>query len=221
MFDTAADGSASPLFIAGIGLAGMCLGLLADALIRRALPQLAGDASGRLRLRRRQPPLPSRPCWPGASVAQPNFPRTYYWAYSLLFWRGSILRTICCRIGSWAPCLRPALSSWRFAALATGAAGDVLSRSRRVRNLVLFIPDLGIDQQKRPRNGRREARRTTWTVLRLPRLVAALLRRSPGLRGGRPRLRLPDAKNRGNKPKEVAYGPSMLAAGLAIILLLR
>jgi leader peptidase (prepilin peptidase)/N-methyltransferase len=27
-------------------------------------------------------------------------------------------------------------------------------------------------------------------------------------------------KNRGNKPKEVAYGPSMLAAGLAIILLL-
>ena len=28
-------------------------------------------------------------------------------------------------------------------------------------------------------------------------------------------------KNRGNKPKEVAYGPSMLAAGLAIILLLR
>ena len=27
-------------------------------------------------------------------------------------------------------------------------------------------------------------------------------------------------KNRGNKPKEVAYGPSMLAAGLAVILLL-
>ena len=48
MFDTAAAGSASLLFIAGIGLAGMCLGLLADALVRRALPQLAGDASGRL-----------------------------------------------------------------------------------------------------------------------------------------------------------------------------
>ena len=29
------------------------------------------------------------------------------------------------------------------------------------------------------------------------------------------------AKNRGNKPREVAYGPSMLAAGLAVILLLR
>ena len=29
------------------------------------------------------------------------------------------------------------------------------------------------------------------------------------------------AKNSGNKPKEVAYGPSMLAAGLAVILLLR
>jgi leader peptidase (prepilin peptidase)/N-methyltransferase len=28
-------------------------------------------------------------------------------------------------------------------------------------------------------------------------------------------------KNRGNKPKEVAYGPSMLAAGLAVILLMR
>ena len=27
-------------------------------------------------------------------------------------------------------------------------------------------------------------------------------------------------KNRGNKPKEVAYGPSMLAAGIAVILLL-
>ena len=27
-------------------------------------------------------------------------------------------------------------------------------------------------------------------------------------------------KNRGNKPQEVAYGPSMLAAGLAVILLL-
>ena len=27
-------------------------------------------------------------------------------------------------------------------------------------------------------------------------------------------------KNHGNKPKEVAYGPSMLAAGFAVILLL-
>jgi leader peptidase (prepilin peptidase)/N-methyltransferase len=29
------------------------------------------------------------------------------------------------------------------------------------------------------------------------------------------------AKNRGNKPQEVPYGPSMLAAGLGVILLLR
>ena len=45
MFDTAAAGSATPLFIAGIGLAGMFLGLLADDLVRRTLPELAGDAS--------------------------------------------------------------------------------------------------------------------------------------------------------------------------------
>ncbi|WCI08480.1 hypothetical protein PJ267_19800 [Arthrobacter sp. OVS8] len=47
MFDTAAAGFASPLFIVGIGLAGMCLGLIADALVRRTLPRLAGDASWR------------------------------------------------------------------------------------------------------------------------------------------------------------------------------
>ena len=45
MFDTAAAGSASPLFIAGIGLAGMVPGVTGrTAFIRRALPQLAGDA---------------------------------------------------------------------------------------------------------------------------------------------------------------------------------
>ena len=87
--------------------------------------------------RRRRPPLSSRPCWRGASVRLPNFPPTYYLAYSLFPWRASTSCTIYCRTGLLDPCSGRALPSWAFAALAAGAAGDLLRGA--AGSVILFV----------------------------------------------------------------------------------
>ena len=176
----------------GSGWPARAWGCWPTLLIRRALPQLAG-ATDRTRLRITTAAatfvLSALLAWRFGSAAE--LP-----AYVLL---GSIRRPAgadrhcapsCCRTGWSGPCWGPALRSWRSPQWRR-ERGDLLSRSRRVRNLVRFVPYSCPDQPKRPRNGRCEARGTTWTVLGLPRLVAAVLWRSPGLRCGRPCLRCP------------------------------
>ena len=221
MFDIAADGSAPLLFIAGIGLAGMCLGLLADALVRRALPQLAGDASGRL----------------GITTAAASFALS-----ALLAWRfGSaaelpayvllgIFAVILARIDI-AHHLLPnrlvgSLLAAGFvllgcAALATGTAGDVLRGA--AGSAILFFLYLILALTSKNGLGMGDVKLAAPLGLYLGYLGWSQLFYGGALAfvaGGLASAFL-IAKNRGNKPKEVAYGPSMLAAGLAVILLLR
>ena len=104
-------------------------------------------------LRRRRPPLPSRPCWRGASVRLRELP-----AYVLL----GIFAVPLARIDIVhhllpnrlvGPLLGAGLCPPGLRRAGRGSCRRPASRSRRVRNLVLFLLDFGPDQQKRPRNG--------------------------------------------------------------------
>ncbi len=143
-------------------------------------PSWPATPPGARGLRRRRPPLPSRPCWRGASVATAELPAyVVLGIFAVHFGAHRHCAPFAAEPARWTPAGgRPRAPGGRLAGL--GNSGGPASRSRRVRNLVLFLLNFGFDQQKRPRNGRREARSTTWTVLRLPRLVAAVLWRSPG-----------------------------------------
>ena len=153
MFDTAAAGSASPLFIAGIGLAGMCLGLIADALLRRALPRLAGDASWRARITTAAATfiLSALLAWRfGATAELPAYVLLGIFAVPLA--RIDIVHHLLPNrlVG---PLLGGRLCPLGVRRTGRGSCRRPDSRSRRVRNLVLFLPNFGPDQQKRPRNG--------------------------------------------------------------------
>ena len=221
MFDTAAAGSASPLLIAGIGLAGMCLGLLADALVRRTLPQLTGDASWRL----------------GITTAAATFTLS-----ALLAWRfGStaelpayvmlgIFAVILARIDIVhhllpnrlvGPLLGAGFALLSCAALATGTADDVLRGA--AGSAILFFFYLILALTSRNGLGMGDVKLAAPLGLYLGYLGWSQLFYGGALAfvaGGLASVFLV-LKNRENKPKEVAYGPSMLAAGLAVILLLR
>ncbi|MDI3211511.1 A24 family peptidase [Arthrobacter sp. AL12] len=220
MFETAAAGTASPLFIAGVGLAGACLGLLADALIRRALPQLAGEVSTRLKITTAAVTfaLASLLAWRFGSTAE--LP-----AYVLL----GILAVPLARIDIAhhllpnrliGPLLVAGLALLTFAALAQGAAGDLY---RGVAgSVILFGSYLILALTSRNGLGMGDVKLAAPLGLYLGYLGWSHLFYGGALAfvaGGVASVVLV-LKNRGNRPKEVAYGPSMLAAGLAIILLL-
>lgn len=220
MFDTAAAGSASPLFIAGVGLIGACLGLLSDALIRRALPHLAGEASIRLK----------------TTTAAVTFALS-----ALLAWRFGIAAELPAYVllGVVAvplaridiahhllpnrlvgPLLGAGLVLLASAALSHGAAGNLY---RGVAgSVILFISYLILALTSRNGLGMGDVKLAAPLGLYLGYLGWSQLFYGGALAfvaGGLASVFLV-LKNRENKPKEVAYGPSMLAAGLAIILLL-
>ena len=220
MLDTAAAGFASPLFIAGVGLAGMCLGLLADAVIRRTLPRLAGTASIRLRITTSAVTfvLSALLAWRFGSTAE--LP-----AYVLL----GIIAVPLARIDIVhhllpnrlvGPLLGAGLVLLAAAALAQGAAGDLV---RGVAgSVILFISYLILALTSRNGLGMGDVKLAAPVGLYLGYLGWSHLFYGGALAfvaGGLASVFLV-LKNRKNKPREVAYGPSMLAAGLAIILFL-
>lgn len=220
MFDTAAAGSASPLFIAGIGLAGMCLGLLADALVRRALPQLASGASTRLRITTAAVTfvLSALLAWRFGNTAElPAYVLLGIFAVPLA--RIDIVHHLLPNrlVGA---LLGTGLALLGLAALASGAAGDLLRAAAGSGILFLFYLILALTSKNGLGMG--DVKLAAPLGLYLGYLGWSQLFYGGALAfvaGGLASVVLV-LKNRGNKPQEVAYGPSMLAAGLAIILLL-
>lgn len=220
MFDIAAAGSASPLFIAGVGFAGACLGLIADALVRRALPQLAGKATTRLRTTTAAVTfvLSALLAWRFGSAAElPAYVLLGIFAVPLA--RIDIVHHLLPNrlVG---PLLGAGLALLAFAALAQGAAGDLY---RGVAgSVILFVSYLILALTSRNGLGMGDVKLAAplglylgylgWPQVFYGGAFAFVL-------GGLASVFLV-LKNRENKPKEVAYGPSMLAAVLAVILLM-
>lgn len=220
MLETAAAGSASPLFIAGVGLAGLCLALLADAGIRRALPQLAGEATTRLKITTAAATfvLSALLAWRFGSAAE--LP-----AYVLL----GVLAVPLARIDIVhhllpnrlvGPLLVAGLALLALAALAQGATGDLI---RGVAgSVILFVSYLILALTSRNGLGMGDVKLAAPLGLYLGYLGWSQLFYGGALAfvaGGLASVILV-LKTRGNKPTEVAYGPSMLAAVFVVILLM-
>ncbi|MET4133930.1 A24 family peptidase [Pseudarthrobacter sp. PvP090] len=220
MLDTAAAGSASPLFIAGVGFAGLCLGLLADALIRRALPQLAGVATIRLKITTAAVTfvLSALLAWRfGGTAELPAYVALGILAVPLA--RIDIVHHLLPNrlVG---PLLGAGLALLTFAALAHGAAGDLIRGA--AGSVILFILYLILALTSGNGLGMGDVKLAAPLGLYLGYLGWSHLFYGGALAfvaGGLASVVLV-LINRGNKPKEIAYGPSMLAAGLLVVLLL-
>lgn len=219
MLDTAATGSATPLFIAGMGLVGMCLGLAADILVRRILPQLAGDASRRQRLTTAAAgfALSALLAWRfGATAELPAYLLLGIFAIPLA--RIDIVHHLLPNrlVG---PLLAAGLAFLAVAALAQGAAGSLVRGA--AGSVILFLFYLILALTSRNGLGMGDVKLAAPLGLYLGYLGWQQLFYGGALAfvaGGLASVVLV-LKNRGSKPREVAYGPSMLAAGLAVILL--
>lgn len=221
MFDTAAAGSSSPLFIAGIGLAGMCLGLVAGLFTRRALPQLAGDASwrGRMTTAAATFALSALLAWRfGVTAELPAYVLLGVIAIPLA--RIDVVHHLLPNrlVG---PLLVVGLVLLGFAALATGASGDLLRGAAGSAILFIFYVILALTSKNGLGMG--DVKLAAPLGLYLGYLGWSQLFYGGALAfvAGGLASAVIIAKNRGVKPREVAYGPSMLAAGLAVILVLR
>ena len=221
MFDTAAAGSGTPLFIAGIGLAGAVLGLLAGLITRRALPQLAGDVTKRERITTAGASfaLSALLAWRFGNAAElPAFVLLGIVAVPLA--RIDIVHHLLPNrlVG---PLLAAGFALLGCAALASGAAGDLFRGVAGSAILFFFYIILALTSKNGLGMG--DVKLAAPLGLYLGYLGWSQLFYGGALAfvaGGLASAVL-IAKNRGNKPREVAYGPSMLAAGLAVILLLR
>ncbi|WP_240690023.1 A24 family peptidase [Arthrobacter sp. PAMC25564] len=220
MPDPAATGSASLLFIAGIGSAGLCLGLLLEHLILpRLLPRLAGPPAIR----------------PGITTAAAGFALS-----ALLAWRfGTSAELPAYLVLAIAgiqltridflhhllpnrlvlPLLGAGVLLLAFAAAVAGNAGNLLRGLSGA--VILFILYLILALTSRNGLGMGDVKLAAPLGLYLGYLGWSPLFYGGALgfvAGGIASV-LVVLKNRGNKPQEVAYGPSMLAAGIAVILL--
>ena len=220
MFDTAAAGSASALFIAGVGLAGLCLGLLADAVIRRALPQLAGAPSARSNITTAAVTfvLSALLAWRfGIAAELPAYVLLGVFAVPLA--RIDIVHHLLPNrlVG---PLLGVGVALLAAAAVAQGAAGDLYRGL--AGSVILFISYLILALTSRNGLGMGDVKLAAPLGLYLGYLGWSHLFYGGALAfvaGGLASVVLV-LKNRQNKPKEVAYGPSMLAAVLAVVLLM-
>ncbi|MGY3320139.1 prepilin peptidase [Arthrobacter sp. TE12232] len=232
MFDPAAAGtvslllaqpsSSSPedLFIVGVGLAGACLGFLGEILIRRTLPHLAGSPTVRTRITTAAATFALSALLAWRFGFSPELP-----AYILLAVAGVQLARIDLlhhllpnRLVM--PLLGAGLVLLAVAAGVSGGAGNLL---RGVAGgLILFISYLILALTSRNGLGMGDVKLAAPLGLYLGYLGWSHLFYGGALGfavGGVASVLLV-LKNRGNKPNEVAYGPSMLAAGLTVILLL-
>jgi leader peptidase (prepilin peptidase)/N-methyltransferase len=218
--DPAAAGPASLLFIAGIGALGLGLTLLVELLLPRLLPRLtvsSGTAS-RITTAGAAFGLSALLAWRfGTSAELP--------AYLVLAVTGVQLARIDIlhhllpnRLVL--PLLGAGLLLLSFPAAVAGDAGSLL---RGIAGAVtLFVLYLILALTSRNGLGMGDVKLAAPLGLYLGYLGWSQLFYGGALgfvAGGIASVVLV-LKNRGNKPKEVAYGPSMLAAGLAVILLL-
>ncbi|MHA7222049.1 prepilin peptidase [Arthrobacter sp. RHLT1-20] len=220
MSDPVGTGSAAALFLAIVGAAGLCLGLLAERLIRRVLPQLAGARSLRPRITTAALTLVV-----SALLAWRFGPSPELAAYLVLAVAGVQLARIDVvhhllpnRLV--VPLLGAGLVLLTVAASAHGAAENLL---RGVAGaVILFVLYLILALTSRNGLGMGDVKLAAPLGLYLGYLGWSQLFYGGALgfvAGGLTSLFLV-LKNRGNKPAEVAYGPSMLVAGLAAILLI-
>lgn len=219
MPDPALAGSASPLFIAGIAAAGLCLGLLGDVLVRRTLPQLASSPSPAQRtttavatvmlcalLAWRFGPAPALPAFLLLAVAGVQLVRIDVLHHLLpnrlvvpLLGAGMMLL-----VGA-----SVALGGWEK--LARGLAGGVILFVLYFILALISPKSLGMGDVKLAAPLGLYLGYLGWAQL----FYGGAL----GFVAGGIASAFVVLKNRGNKPMEVAYGPSMLAACLAVILL--
>lgn len=219
MSDPAAAGSASLLFIAGIGAVGLVLTLLVEFFLPRLLPRLAvssGTAS-RITTAAAAFGLTALLAWRfGTSAELP--------AYLVLAVTGVQLARIDIlhhllpnRLVL--PLLGAGLLLLSFPAAVAGDPGHLL---RGIAGAVtLFVLYLILALTSRNGIGMGDVKLAAPLGLYLGYLGWSQLFYGGALgfvAGGITSMVLV-LKNRGNKPKEVAFGPAMLAAGLAVILL--
>ncbi|SFT42038.1 A24 family peptidase [Arthrobacter sp. ov118] len=220
MSDPAAAGPVSLLFVLEIGAAGTALGLLADLLVRRTLPHLGSPLTVRMRsttaaatfalsalLAWRFGPSPELPAYVLLAVAGVQLARIDL-IHHLLPNRMVL------------PLLGTGLVFLGAAAGATGEAGSLLRGLGGA--FILFVLYLFLALTSRNGLGMGDVKLAAPLGLYLGYLGWAHLfyGGALGFVLGGVAAAVTALKNRENKPKEVAYGPSMLAAGLAVILLL-
>ena len=220
MFDTAA-GSASPPFIIVIGLAGMCLGLLAGLITGRVLPHLSGTPSKWLGFTTATVTLALSAllAWRFGASAELS-------AYLILAITGVQLTRIDIQHHLLPdrlvlPLLGAGLLLLSVSAGVAGGAGNLLRGAAGA--VILFVLYLILALTSRNGLGMGDVKLAAPLGLYLGYLGWPQLFFGGALgfvAGGLVAVALV-LKNRGNKPQEVPYGPSMLAGGLAVILLLR
>ncbi|CAH0324249.1 hypothetical protein SRABI128_05043 [Microbacterium sp. Bi128] len=208
------------LFIAGVALACACLSLLAEHLIRRTLPRLGGPLTARMRLTTAAATFALSALLAWRFGLSPELP-----AYVLL----AVAAVQLARIDMLHHLLPnrmvlPLLGAGIvLLAAASGVSGEVGSLLRGVAGaLILFVLYLFLALTSRNGLGMGDVKLAAPLGLYLGYLGWTHLFYGGALgfvAGGLASVLLV-LKNRGNKPKEVPHGPSMLAAGLAVILLL-
>ncbi|WP_084475787.1 A24 family peptidase [Arthrobacter sp. I3] len=207
-------------FIASVGLAGACLSLLAEFLIQRTLPRLGGPLTLRMKLTTAAATLALSALLAWRFGASPELP-----AYILLAVAGVQLARVDMQHHLLPnrmvlPLLVVGIALLGVAAGVSGEAGSLL---RGVAGAsILFVLYLSLALTSKNGLGMGDVKLAAPLGLYLGYLGWTHLFYGGALgfvAGGLASVLLV-LKNRGNKPKEVPYGPSMLAAGLAIILLL-
>lgn len=220
MSDPAAAGSAPLLFVLGIGVAGAALGLLAEVFVRRALPQLAGSPTARMRSTTAAATFALSALLAWRFGTAPELP-----AYVLLAVAGVQLARIdlihhLLPNRMVLPLLGAGLVLLAVAAGVSGEAGSLLRGAAGA--VILFVLYLFLALTSRNGLGMGDVKLAAPLGLYLGYLGWSHLFYGGALgfvAGGVASVLLV-LKNRGNKPREVPYGPSMLAAGMAVILLL-
>ena len=220
MSDPAAAGPASLLFVAGIGAGSACLGQLLELLLPRVLPRLASRGAAGLRITTAAATfgLGALLAWRfGASAELP--------AYLVL----AIIAVQLARIDLIhhllpnrlvLPLLGAGLLLLSVAAAAAGGVGDLLRGA--AGSATMFVLYLILALTSRNGLGMGDVKLAAPLGLYLGYLGWSQLFYGGALgfvAGGVASL-IVVLNNRGNKPKEVAYGPAMLGAGLAVILAL-
>lgn len=221
MSDPAVAGSAAALFVAAAGVAGLGLGLLADLVIRRILPHLAGTSDAGPRI------TTAAATFVVSALCTWRFGATPELAAYLVLGIVGVQLTRIDVVHHLLPnrlvgtLLGAGLILLAAAAGAHGASENLLRGATGA--VILFVLYLVLGLTSRNGLGMGDVKLAAPLGLYLGYLGWPQLFYGGALgfvAGGVASLVLV-LKNRGNKPKEVAYGPSMLAAGLAVILLLR
>lgn len=220
MFYTAAAGSVSLPFVLGIGAAGTALGLLADLLVRRTLPHLAGSPTARMRSTTAAISFSVSALLAWRFGLSPELP-----AYLLLAVAGVQLARIdlvhhLLPNRMVLPLLGAGLVFLGGAAEISGEAGSLLRGLAGA--CILFVLYLFLALASRNGLGMGDVKLAAPLGLYLGYLGWAHLfyGGALGFVAGGIAAAVTVLKARGNKQTEVAYGPSMLAAALAVILLL-